>query len=170
MTHKKSYKELMGIPILLFVILWLIPSVISTEPSYMEALNKHDIHSKWKLINVVDASSNHKYAFYVTDNAQVRVTSLTKKIFGWKVGITIGGGTSLDEKNYPKGIAGYSTDGTTILYGLIKDEEISRIEVNDYSAKVIPIDGYDYRIWYVTENIEENNEIIAFDKNMEKIY
>lgn len=160
--YKKKYK-LVLVLLLILLILYSIFAATSTESTYIKALSKSKVHEKWKLIHVIDEKTNKKYAFHLTGEQQLRITSVHKNLFGWKVGITVGSGTSV--KEIPdKGLSGH-TSFETILYGIIKDREISKIRVDNTIATIVPIKEYNFRIWYVTNNIMKNNTIEAYDKN-----
>lgn len=146
----------------------------------LEAIYHRIENEEWLTIKEVFASSklnNHADYFYITNSDNIVAVELSKGMFGWRFNSYITGSGLNINHNISNSTDGYTRSGD-LVFGLASDQ-VDRIEVNNFQARLIPLDLYienkeikGKQFWYIhiKNNSGDNNiDISVYDKTNKEL-
>ncbi|MDT3699327.1 MAG: hypothetical protein RO469_07845 [Thermincola sp.] len=159
----------LSICVILTLVLIQLGVASASYPTPQDALKYAKINSsKFKQSLEIIDDEKFIYALFITENNKVGAASLDHTMFGWRLDYITG---MFDFSSIPKnsGHTGWSKHGERLLYGVINDNRIDSILVNNNSAKILNLEN-DLKLWYTIEPNNGPYDLIGIDRNKNIIH
>lgn len=120
-----------------------------------------------KQMIVSSTGDNEAIYFFLNENESISVGFVTKGMFGWKSGLLASGSSSRVNVDAPFIKRSYTSANDRVMYGVIASPEVSRIQVGDQTATMLPLDFYlqtaqknkSVTFWYlISDHIDDLGE------------